>query len=220
MPAASRIAERAPSAATRSRGETPRRRRNCTSMRSAPASKPATASARSSTPSALARSTSASTSAGFSIMCANGSPGATSPPNVRNVGRIDVLQLGIGDDHVEDRLRVVRDLVPDADGLEQPPRRRRDRRGARVARMALAERRIGDRDLERIAEPLAQRDRERQPAKPPPAISTSAALGQTGPADRFVFAMAEVYHWHRNQGASMSSAVQTCSPSSTSNSSR
>ncbi len=44
-------------------------------------------SARSSTPSALARSTSASTSAGFSTIWANGSPGATSPPNVRNIGR-------------------------------------------------------------------------------------------------------------------------------------
>ena len=77
----------------------------------------------------------------------------------RQIGRPHrVLQLGIGDDHVEDRLRAVGDLVPDADGLEQPPRRRRDRRGARVARVALAERRIGDRDLERIAEPLAQRD--------------------------------------------------------------
>ena len=78
-------------------------------------------------------------------MCANGSPGAISPPKVRKVGRTASLQLGVGDHHVEDRLRVAGDRVPDADGLEQPPRRGRDRRGARIAAHARAERRIGDR---------------------------------------------------------------------------
>ena len=93
--------------------------------------------ARSSTPSALARSISASSSGGFSIMCANGSPGAISPPNVRIRRPHRVLQLGVGDDHIEDRLRLAGDLVPDADGLEQPPRRRGNRRRACVAGMRL-----------------------------------------------------------------------------------
>ena len=55
----------------------------------------------------------------------------------RQIGRPHrVLQLGVGDDHVEDRLRAVGDLVPDAERFEQPARRRRDRRSARVAGVA------------------------------------------------------------------------------------
>ena len=98
-------------------------------------------------------------------MCANGSPGCDLAGE-RQIGRPHrVVQLGVGDHHVEDRLRAVGDLVPDADGLEQPPRRGRDRRSARIAGVAVAERRIGDRHREGIAEPLAQRDGERQPGK-------------------------------------------------------
>ena len=37
-----------------------------------------------------------------------------------------VLQAGIGDHHVEDRLSLVSHLVPKAQRLEHPPRRRRD----------------------------------------------------------------------------------------------
>jgi hypothetical protein len=81
----------------------------------------------------------------------------------RQIGRPHrVLQLGVGDDHVEDRLRAIRDLAPDAQRFEQPARRRRDRRRARVAGVTFAQRRVGHRDLEAIAEPLAQRDGERQ----------------------------------------------------------
>ena len=65
-----------------------------------------------------------------------------------------VLQAAVGNHHVEDRLRGVRDLVPDPDHLEQSPRCGDNRRGARVGRH-LAERRIGDRDRERWPEPLA-----------------------------------------------------------------
>ena len=46
-----------------------------------------------------------------------------------------VVELGVGHHHVEDRLRLRRDRVPDLDRLEQPPRRGRDRRGARVLRL-------------------------------------------------------------------------------------
>ena len=57
-----------------------------------------------------------------------------------------ILQLQIGDHHVEDRLRLGRDLVPDADGLEQPAAGGDDGGGARVAARARGERRIGDDD--------------------------------------------------------------------------
>jgi hypothetical protein len=67
-------------------------------------------------------------------------------------------------DHVEDRLRGRRHPLPDADGLEQPPRRRDDRGGARIAAGAI-ERGIGDHDVERRPERLSQRDRERQPGE-------------------------------------------------------
>ena len=81
----------------------------------------------------------------------------------RQIGRPHrVLQFRVGDDHVENRLRAIRNLVPDSDGLEQPPRRGGNRRGARVAGVALGERRIGDRHLEGLTEPLTQRDGQRQ----------------------------------------------------------
>ena len=115
---------------------------------------------------AFAFSTSASTSGGFSIMWANGSPGSTSPAKVRKAGRTASCELGVGHHHVEDRLRSVRDRIPDAECLEQPPRGGGDRRGARVAwRPHAAQRRVGHHDREGIAEPLAQRDRERQTGK-------------------------------------------------------
>ena len=44
-----------------------------------------------------------------------------------------VFQFRIGDDHVEDRLRAVRDLVPHPDGLEQPAAGRDDGGRARIA---------------------------------------------------------------------------------------
>ena len=62
--------------------------------------------------------------------------------------------------------------------LEQPPRRRRDRRGARVVRLRLAERRIGDRHRERSAQPLAQRDGQRQAGKAAAADQHVGALGR------------------------------------------
>ena len=75
-----------------------------------------------------------------------------------------VVELGIGHHHVEDRLRVRLDALPDADGLEQPARRRRDRRGPRILRPAV-EAGIGQCDGERLAQRLPQRDREREPGE-------------------------------------------------------
>ena len=91
-----------------------------------------------------------------------------------------VVELGVGDHHVEHRLGARRDRVPYAERLEQAARRRHDRRGARVVDRP-TERRIGDRDTERLAERLAQRERERQP-------------GKAGAADQHVNAILTVDH--------------------------
>ena len=76
-----------------------------------------------------------------------------------------VLQFGVGDDHVENRLRSVRDLVPDPERLEQPAAGGDDGGGARIAARTRRKRRIGDDDRNIGAEPLAQRQRQRQPGK-------------------------------------------------------
>ena len=57
-----------------------------------------------------------------------------------------VFQLGIGDDHVEDRLRLGRDLVPDAERLEQPAAGGDDGGRARIAARPRGQRRIGHDD--------------------------------------------------------------------------
>ena len=57
-----------------------------------------------------------------------------------------VVEPAVGDHHVEDRLRLSADGIPDAERLEQPPRRRDDGRCAFVVGVAFAERRIGHRD--------------------------------------------------------------------------
>ena len=44
-----------------------------------------------------------------------------------------VFQSGIGDDHVEDRLRLGRDLIPHPDGIEQPAAGGDDGGRARIA---------------------------------------------------------------------------------------
>ncbi len=108
-------------------------------------------------------------------MWANGSPGSTSPSKVRKTGRTASCR----------RLSVMAmsrigwapsaTCLPDADGLEQPPRRRHDGGRARIGAGA-AERRIGDRDDEGGAEPLAQGDRQRK-------------AGETSAADQHVGAL-------------------------------
>ena len=91
MPARSRSFERAPSAATSRLAAIVAPSASVTSMPSARASKLFTAVARSSTPAASARAANASIRWRFSTMCAKGSPGSTSPPNVRNTGRVASL---------------------------------------------------------------------------------------------------------------------------------
>jgi len=76
-----------------------------------------------------------------------------------------VAEPAVGDDHVEDRLRLRRDGLPDTDGLEQTPCRRDDRRRALVFAAARAQRRIGDRNRERRSQRLPQGNGERQPGK-------------------------------------------------------
>ena len=76
-----------------------------------------------------------------------------------------VFQLGIGDDHVEDRLRSGRDLIPHAERLEQPAAGRDDGGGARIAARPCRQRRIGDDDRNIGAKALTQRQRQRQSRK-------------------------------------------------------
>ena len=131
----------------------------------------------------------------FSIICANGSPGATSPPNVRNVGRIASRSL----ESVTTMSRI--GCAPSATVSQTPMVSNKRRAAAAIAearaspRAAVAERRIGDRDLEAIAEPLAQRDGQREAGKAAAADQHIGARQRR--SDRFVFAMAEVYHCGR-----------------------
>ena len=73
-----------------------------------------------------------------------------------------VVEPAVGHHHVEDRLRLVGDGLPNAERREQPPRGCNDRGCALVVGMAFAEHRIGDGYGERGPEPLAQRDRKRE----------------------------------------------------------
>ena len=74
-----------------------------------------------------------------------------------------VLDAAVGDDHVADVLGARRDRVPHAERLEHAARRRRDRRSPWV--VAAAELGIGHRHRKIRPEPLAQREREREPGK-------------------------------------------------------
>ena len=76
-----------------------------------------------------------------------------------------VLQSGIGDHHVGDRLRGGCDLIPDSDGVEQPAAGGDDGGGAGIAARPQRQRRIGDDDRNIGAKALTQRQRQRQPRK-------------------------------------------------------
>ena len=92
-----------------------------------------------------------------------------------------VIELEVGHHHVEDRLRFAGNRVPNVDRYEQAARGRRDRRGARVFRLRLSQRRIGDRHSKARPERLAQRDGERQ-------------AGKAGAADHHVLPLAAAGH--------------------------
>ena len=57
-----------------------------------------------------------------------------------------VVEPAVGDHHVEDRLRLSADGIPNAERLEQPPCGRDNGRSAFVVGVAFAQRRIGHRD--------------------------------------------------------------------------
>ena len=87
MPARSRSRDRTPSAATKSCAASVRPSPSVAVTCSGPDSNPTIEVSASTTPSSLALLTSAASSGAFSIICANGSPGSTSPPKVRKTGR-------------------------------------------------------------------------------------------------------------------------------------
>ena len=93
-----------------------------------------------------------------------------------------VFQLRVGDDHVEDRLRLGRDLVPDADRLEQPAAGRDDGGRARIAARPRRQRRIGDDDGNLRAEALPQRQRQRQPRERAAADDNASLCRHAEPA--------------------------------------
>ena len=68
----------------------------------------------------------------------------------------------IGDHHIQDRLRAVRDLAPNADRLEKPAAGRNDGGGTRVAAGSCIKRRIGDDNGKLGSKTLTQRQRQRQ----------------------------------------------------------
>jgi hypothetical protein len=76
-----------------------------------------------------------------------------------------IFQPAIRDDHVEDRLRVVGDVLPHSDGLKQPPRRRGNGGGARVVRPSARKGGVGNRHGKALAQRLTQGDAEREAGK-------------------------------------------------------
>jgi hypothetical protein len=74
----------------------------------------------------------------------------------------DVGEAAIGHHHIEDGLRL--DVPPNADGLEQAPRRGDDGGGTCVL-WGACQRRVGDRHRERRRKALAQRNRQRETSK-------------------------------------------------------
>ena len=77
-----------------------------------------------------------------------------------------VVQLGVGDDHVEDRLRAVGATWPQTPSASNSRRQAATMAVARGSRLGrTGQRRIGDDDGNIGAEPLTQRQRQRQPRK-------------------------------------------------------
>ena len=171
------MAERAPSAATRSLPVSASPLPKRTSTPSGLASKPDTVSARNVTPEACACATSAATSAGFSIIWANGSPGAISPSKLRNFGRIASCSLEL----VTTMSRI--GCAP-ASTLSQTPMVSNNRRAA----AAIADARVSPAlsvwprpsagsattTLNGSPRPWRSAIASARPAKPPPATITSA----------------------------------------------
>jgi acyl-CoA thioesterase-2 len=119
----------------------------------------------------------------------------------------DVRKLGVGDHHIEDGLRVFGNLAPDTNGLEQPLCGRGNGGGTHVAGPVLVQRRIRHGDLERIAEPLAQRDGKRQPSEPAAADQHVHAFAKSI-LRHFCIHHVNSISLHRKPSAIMTTAVQ------------
>src|SRR5262249_49270302 len=104
-----------------------------------------------------------------------------------------VLELRVGDHHVEDRLRGIGDLAPDAQCLEQPSAGGDDRRPARIPAGPDAKRRIGYDDMDIRAKSLAQRQRQGQPRKRAAADDNASLCRHLGPA--YALLLLVQYSW-------------------------
>ena len=115
-------------------------------------------------------------------MCANGSPGSTSPAKVRNTGRVASCSL----ESVTTMSRIGcafgRDLIPHPDGIEQPAAGGDDGGRARIAARPQRQRRIGDDDGNIGAKALTQRQRQRQPRKRAAADDNASLCRHAEPA--------------------------------------
>ena len=136
-----------------------------TSTPSARESKLVTAVARRSMPSASARATSASIRWRFSTICANGSPGSTSPAKVRNTGRVASSSL----ESVTTMSRIgcasaaTSSQTPSASNSRRQAATMAVARGSRLGRVASAGSATIDRNIG--AKALTQRQRQRQPGE-------------------------------------------------------
>src|SRR5579863_609011 len=113
-----------------------------------------------------------------------------------------VFELGVGNDHIQNRLRSICNLFPDANGIEQPPAGGDDGGSTRIAARPQPKRRIGDDNGNIGAKALTQRQRQRQPCKPAAADDNASLYRHTGPAHP------HYCHWSiagRNKGAKQGS---------------
>ena len=92
-----------------------------------------------------------------------------------------VFELRVGDDHVENRLRLGGDLIPHPDGIEQPAASGDDGSRARIAAWPQPQRRIGHNEGNIGAKALPQRQRERQSGKGAPADDNASLCRHIGP---------------------------------------
>ena len=82
-----------------------------------------------------------------------------------------IFEPAVGDDHVEDRLRVRRDLAPDFERLEQILARGDDRRRARIAARPRASAGSATTISNAAPRPLRSASASARPAKPPPPMT-------------------------------------------------
>ena len=125
-----------------------------------------------STPAWRQASTSAPVRSPALTIWAKGSPPSDLAVEGEKAGRTGSLKAAVGDHHVEDRLRLVRDPVPDPQRLQHPARRRRDSEGALVPVGSRC--RAGSHITTSRPSPSAclSASARESPARPPPAMTT------------------------------------------------